>query len=103
VQGFLISLFAQDPAELLARFKRPVLILQGRRDLQVAAADAERLAAARPGTTLVMLDEVNHALKRVASDDRAANLATYADQNLPLAPGVVEAIARFLAEHPPAP
>jgi hypothetical protein len=101
VQGFLISLFAQDPAALLARFKGPALVLHGRRDVQVAAADAERLAAARPAVKLVMLDEVNHVLKRVASDDRAANLATYANPDLPLAPEVVEAIAAFIAEHRP--
>jgi pimeloyl-ACP methyl ester carboxylesterase len=99
VQGFLISLMAQDPAALLARFDGPVLVVQGRRDLQVAAADAERLAAARSGVKLAMLDGVNHALKQVASDDRAANMATYADPDMPLAPGVVEAIASFLAAH----
>jgi pimeloyl-ACP methyl ester carboxylesterase len=101
VQGFLISLMAQDPAALLARFKGPVLVLQGRRDIQVAQADAERLAAARPGVKLVMLDEVNHVLKRVATQDRPANIATYADPDLPIAPEAVEAIAGFVAAHRP--
>jgi pimeloyl-ACP methyl ester carboxylesterase len=103
VQGFLISLMAQDPAALLARFKGPALVLHGRRDIQAGVADAERLAAARPGVKLVMLDEVNHVLKRVASDDRAANAATYADPDLPLAPEVVEAIAGFISAHRSAP
>jgi len=35
-------------------------------------------------------------VKTVATDDRAANLATYADPALPLAPGLVEAIAGFI-------
>lgn len=96
VQGFLISLLAQDPAALLARYRGPALVLHGRRDIQAAVADAERLAAARPGVNLVMLDDVNHVLKRVATDDRAANAATYADPDLPLAHGVVEAIAGFV-------
>jgi pimeloyl-ACP methyl ester carboxylesterase len=103
LQGFLISLFSQDPAALLARFKGPVLVMQGRRDLQVAAADAERLAAARPRVKLAMLDEVNHVLKRVPSGDRAANMASYADPNLPIAPEVVEAVAGFIAAHRPSP
>jgi pimeloyl-ACP methyl ester carboxylesterase len=99
VQGFLISLMAQDPAALLARFKGPALVLHGRRDIQAGLADAERLAAARPGVKLVMLDDVNHVLKRVTSEDRAANGATYLDPDLPLAPEVLEAIAGFISGH----
>ena len=37
-----------------------------------------------------------HVLKTVASDDRAANMATYADPSLPIAPAVVDAIAAFV-------
>jgi uncharacterized protein len=103
VQGFLISLMAQDPAALLARYQGPALVLHGRRDTQAGVADAERLAAARPGVKLVMLDDVNHVLKRAASDDRAANVATYLDPNLPLAPEVLEAIAGFISAHRSAP
>lgn len=103
VQGFLISLLAQDPGALLARYRGPALVLHGRRDIQAAVADAERLAAARPGVKLVMLDDVNHVLKRVASDDRAANIATYGNPDLPLAPEVTEAIAGFIAAHRRAP
>jgi hypothetical protein len=36
-------------------------------------------------------------LKTFASDDRAANFATYGDPGLPLALGVAEAIAAFVA------
>jgi pimeloyl-ACP methyl ester carboxylesterase len=103
VQGFLISLLAQDPAALLARYPGPALVVHGRRDIQAAVADAERLAAARPGVKLVMLDEVNHVLKRVATDDRAANAAAYSNPDLPLAPEVVEAIAGFVSAHRAAP
>jgi fermentation-respiration switch protein FrsA (DUF1100 family) len=44
VQGFLISLFSYDPAALLAKNSKPVLVVQGGRDLQVGEADARRLA-----------------------------------------------------------
>jgi len=44
----------------------------------------------------VLLDNTNHVLKTVTSDDRRANGATYADPRLPLAPGVVDAIAGFV-------
>lgn len=96
IQGFLISLFSYDPAELAARSGRPTLILHGGRDIQIGDADARRLAQADPAARLVILPEVNHVLKAVASDDRAANLAAYGDTALPLAPGVADAIADFV-------
>jgi alpha-beta hydrolase superfamily lysophospholipase len=96
VQKFLIDVFSYDPAVLLARYQGPVLILQGQRDIQVSERDARLLAAANSKATLVMLPDVNHVLKSVASDDRAANLATYANAGLPLATGVVDAIAPFV-------
>jgi uncharacterized protein len=96
VQGLLISVFAYDPAKLIAKVGKPVLILQGERDLQVSVADAQRLKQADPAAKLVLLPDTNHVLKTVTSDDRQANTATYADPNLPLAPGVLDAVASFI-------
>lgn len=98
VQGFLISAFALDPAKLAARVNKPVLIVQGERDLQVGEADARALRTAAPSATLALLPGVNHVLKRVATGDARANVVTYADPNLPLAPGVAETVAKFVTE-----
>jgi uncharacterized protein len=97
VQGFLIDAFAYDPAKLVATVAKPVLILQGKRDIQVSVADAERLKQAAPKAELALLADTNHVLKTVTSDDRRANGATYADPSLPLAPGIVDAIVNFVA------
>ncbi|EJE52244.1 lysophospholipase [Acidovorax sp. CF316] len=97
VQGFLISAFAQDPAKLIAATKVPVLVLQGERDLQVGVQDARLLAQANPAAQLVLLPDTNHVLKAVVTDDPAANMATYANPGQPLAPGVVDAVVRFVA------
>lgn len=97
VQGFLISAFRLDPAKLIQQVPQPVLILQGERDLQVSVSDAEALKRARPEATLTLLPGVNHVLKPVAADDVQANLATYADPNLAVAPQVIDAIAGFVA------
>jgi uncharacterized protein len=96
VQGFLIDVFSYDPAKLIAKVTKPTLILQGKRDMQVGVADAERLKQAAPGAKLKLLDDTNHVLKTVTSDDRRANAATYANPRLPLAPGVVDAVADFV-------
>jgi pimeloyl-ACP methyl ester carboxylesterase len=97
VQGFLINAFSYDPAKLIAAVSKPVLILQGKRDFQVGVADAEQLKLAAPKAELVLLPDANHVLKAVASDDKRANIATYADPTLPLAPGVIDAVANFVA------
>jgi uncharacterized protein len=96
VQGFLISAFSYDPRQLLAGYGKPVLILQGQRDLQVREADAQALKLADPTATLVLLPDANHVLKSVSSDDVRANIATYGNSSLPLAPGVVQSISDFL-------
>jgi hypothetical protein len=98
VQPYLISWMAVNPAQLLSGIKLPVLILQGDTDIQVAVADAKALAAAKPDAKLAILTGVNHLLKQ-APADRAANMATYTDPSLPLAPGVVDTIAAFVQEH----
>lgn len=103
VQGFLISAFAQDPARLIAATQKPVLLLQGERDLQVGVQDARLLAKANPAAQLVLLPDTNHVLKAVVTDDPAANMATYANPGQPLAPGVVDAIVRFVAQGKPRP
>ena len=98
VQPFLKAMFSYDPAQLLKAYKGPVLIVQGKADLQVPADSAERLKAAKPEATLVLLEGVNHVLKP-APADRAGNIATYSDPSLLVAPAVPEAIATFINAH----
>ena len=96
VQDFLIDMFRQDPAKLAAAVKLPMLIVQGERDVQVSVADAKALATAQPKARLVLIPAMNHVLKDVGSDDRAANVATYADPSLPVDSTAVDAIASFV-------
>ncbi|MEO7564117.1 MAG: alpha/beta fold hydrolase [Sphingomicrobium sp.] len=96
VQPYLIDLMSQDSAALAGTLELPLLVVQGDRDFQVQVADAEALARAQPRAKLVVAAGVNHVLKTVASDDRAANAATYGDPSLPVAPTVVDAIAGFV-------
>jgi alpha-beta hydrolase superfamily lysophospholipase len=101
VQDYLLSLFSYDPAKLALSVSKPMLILRGTSDLQTLEEDASRLAASARHGRLVVLPGVNHVLKAVPVADRQANIASYSDPSLPLAPGVVEAIAAFVAAPPP--
>jgi pimeloyl-ACP methyl ester carboxylesterase len=97
VQPYMISWLALDPAVLAGAYHGPMMVAQGSTDLQTTLADAHALAAARPDARLVVWDGVNHVLK-TAPADPAANVATYRDPTLPLAPGVVEDVAGFILQ-----
>ncbi|WP_205421056.1 alpha/beta hydrolase [Sphingomonas mesophila] len=96
IQDYVIDLLRQDSAGLAASLKLPLLIVHGDKDIQASNADARALAAAQPKARLVIVPGVNHVLKAVKGDDRAANLAAYADPSLPVAPAVVDEIAGFV-------
>ena len=96
VQGFLIDMMAQDPAALAGTLNVPALIVAGGRDLQTPLVDGETLAAAQPDAEMVVVEDMNHVLKRVEVEGRAANLATYRDAALPIHPDLVEAVAEFV-------
>lgn len=96
IQPYLRSWLFLNPAAELARSDVPALVIQGDRDIQIPVEDARALARSRSGVRLVIVPGVSHVLK-AAPEDRAANIASYADPSTPLAPGVVEAISTFIA------
>lgn len=101
VQGFLIDMMAYDPPALAATTALPMLIVAGGKDLQTPVADARAIVERQPGAKLVILPDMNHVLKTVEAEGRAANLATYANPSLPLAPGLIDAIADFVTKQEP--
>lgn len=96
IQPFLRDLFRLDPVAMMAEVTAPTLILQGESDLQITLEDAQQLVAARPDADLVLLPGVNHVLKAAPRDDMSANFSTYANPDLPLGPGVIDALASFV-------
>ena len=97
VQPYVTSWLVQDPAAELTSLQCPVLVVQGAADLQTQVSDARLLAASRPGSALLLIPGMNHVMKAPA-EGRAANLAAYADPDLPLADGLVEGIASFVLD-----
>lgn len=95
VQPYLQSWMAYDPIAQAETLNAEALFVGGTHDLQVPADDARLLHEAKSGSELLIVDGMNHVLKSVP-DDEEANLAAYADPELPLADGLVDAIAEFL-------
>lgn len=96
VQRFLMSELTLDPATLLAGYTKPVLIVQGLRDLQVSPQDAQLLKHANPRAKLKLVANANHVLKTVRTQERSENLAAYSNPDLPLADPIVDVISTFV-------
>lgn len=98
VQRFLIDTMKLDPAALARSAKVPVIVVQGAEDMQVSVADARVLAGSRRNIPLHVLPGVNHVLKQVPVGDRAANMRSYSDPDLPVAQSVVDAVVAAMAK-----
>ncbi|WP_422344497.1 alpha/beta hydrolase [Parasphingorhabdus sp.] len=96
VQGFLIDMFATDPASKIKTLNQPILILQGNKDIQVSMQDAERLASSNRNAKLVVIENMNHVLKEIETADRQKQMASYQDETAPVNEILVDAVADFL-------
>jgi pimeloyl-ACP methyl ester carboxylesterase len=97
---FLQSWHAVQPVDLLRGIVLPTLVVQGETDVQVTPVDARALASAKSGIRLVLLPGVNHVLKLASGSTMAEQMSVYTDRTLPLASGVVPAIADFIRSLP---
>ncbi|MFT3678393.1 MAG: alpha/beta hydrolase [Chitinophagaceae bacterium] len=95
VQPYLQSWLPLDPAALIANLSCPALIVQGTKDLQVTQTDADALQSANPAAKLLLVDDMNHVLKLVRENDRAANVKAYSDPSLALPGTLIKAIVTF--------
>jgi pimeloyl-ACP methyl ester carboxylesterase len=94
VQPYLISCFKYDPAREIAGLDVPVMVVQGTTDLQETVEDARRLAAAKVGARLCLIEGMNHVLKKARS--RVEQEVSYLVPLSPLAPGLIDEMAAFL-------
>ena len=95
VQPYLISWFQYDPQLEIQKLNIPILIIQGTNDLQVSVDDAKRLSKANPKAQLLLIEKMNH-IFRILDGNRQANIATYDQPNLPIAPELVKSISDFI-------
>ncbi|HCY89979.1 MAG TPA: alpha/beta hydrolase, partial [Chitinophagaceae bacterium] len=95
VQPYLISWMKYDPTKIIASLKIPVCIIQGTTDIQVEEEDARKLSAAQPSAKLIIIDGMNHVLK-TAPANRAENMKTYNNPDLPIADKLVQEISSFI-------
>lgn len=83
VQPYLISWLKHDPAVLVKELNCSVYVIQGDQDIQVQLEDARLLVGQNKHAKLVVIEGMNHILKKVKGD-RDANMLTYIDPKLPI-------------------
>ena len=98
VQPFLISQMRYEPATEARTLTQPLLVVQGTTDIQINLNDAIKLSTVNPRTRLAIISEMNHVLKPCTSLDQQAQMMTYINDTLPLAPTLVATIADFLSK-----
>ena len=94
MQPGLASAFTEDPIDPLKLIDRPILIVGGGRDRQVARLDFVALSAAAPLAKTLWLPEMNHVLVDVADDDD--DLAAYNQPERALDTALIDSVAAFI-------
>lgn len=94
MQPSLASAFVIDPIDPLKSIDKPILIVGGGGDIQVARVDFAALSAAAPLAKTLWLPDMNHVLVDVTDD--ADNLAAYTQTERAIDANLVEAVAAFI-------
>ena len=95
VQPFILSWMKYSPREEIAKLEIPVLLISGSNDLQVKKAEAEALKKAYPEAKVVILDKMNHILRKIEGDD-LENAKSYNESQRPLHPELMEVLVDFI-------
>ena len=95
IQPFMLSWMVADPTAAISALDIPVLIVTGDKDLNVAVDQAEKLQSAKPNSQLLVIEGMNHVLRKIEGDDYD-NGKSYDDPTLPVMPELIDAIAAFV-------
>jgi fermentation-respiration switch protein FrsA (DUF1100 family) len=95
IQPFMSSWMKFDPQVEISKLKIPVLIVNGDRDIQVQVSEAEHLHEAQPNAEYVIIENMNHILKKIEGSD-LENTKSYNIYNLPIMSELVERVRTFI-------
>jgi len=95
IQPFMINWMQYNPQELIENLEMPVLIINGTKDLQVSATEAQLLKTHKTDAELVIVENMNHLLFEINGDD-LVNTKSYNEMNHPIMPEVVEVMVNFI-------
>jgi len=95
VQGYMMSWFKYDPQVEIKKVKVPILIIQGTKDLQVQVLDAQQLYLANTTATLKVIENMNHVMRIIESEEKSENFKAYNNPRLPLSGELLKLVVEF--------
>jgi hypothetical protein len=95
VQPYMISWIKYVPQDEIKKLHIPVLLLNGTKDLQVTASEAQLLKAAKPDASIAIIENMNHIFKEIKGDD-TENQNSYANPELPVISELIVRISGFI-------
>lgn len=95
----VVSLLVNDPLQIAASVKSPVLILQGAKDLEIGVKDGQFLEEAlkrvyNPDVRLVIVDNMDHLLR---TNTGAPSFASYGGAPKPVDPLFLKSISEWIS------
>lgn len=94
IQPYMISWIKYNPQLEIKKLNIPILIINGTADSQVPPSDAKLLHEANQKSELLIIQNMNHVFKEVKNDEE--NTKSYSDPKLPVAPELINSIAKFV-------
>lgn len=95
-QEYFLSCMKYDPAQEIAKLNIPILVIQGTADLHMDVVDAQLLAKANPDAKLVIIENMNHIMTLVKSNDLLTNLSYYLKSDIQIADQLINEIVNFI-------
>jgi uncharacterized protein len=89
VRKFMVSQMDYIPKEEIRKVTIPILIVSGKKDIQVLPKEAEALSQANPKAQIKYFENMTHVLKD-------GDMKTYNNPDLPLTSGLSDTIVNFI-------
>ncbi len=101
IQDYFIDWISYDPVKEYKKIKDiPIIIIQGKNDIQIAEKDAKLLASALDDNEAILIDKMSHILKNAATkEDRKEHIKIYSDVKAPLNEEFISSITAFINEN----
>ena len=95
LQPFMISWMKYEPKLIISQIERPILIINGTKDLQVSVEEANTLAEAAPNSKLHIIEGMNHIMFTIEGDD-LVNSKSYNESSHPINSELIDIIQKFI-------
>ena len=93
-QPYIIEWMQYDPKDEIKKVSKPILIINGAKDIQVSNYQAELLKSVKIEANLCLLPNMTHTLKNISNDNE--QMKSYTDNGLPIANDLVKCLKDFL-------